>query len=430
MLYNMKRTYEFRIYPMDDQKVLLSKHFGHCRWMYNYALGRKIEHYKQTSKTLSRYDIQAEIPKLKKEENTSWLKEVNSQSLQAVLLNIETAYTKFFSKSRGFPKFKNKKSKQSFEIPTNLEVNFDNDTIEIPKFKEPIRTVFHRKFEGEIRTCHIKRTNTNKYFVMILVDDGKELPIKPEIRKETAIGIDVGIKSFAVTSEGEEISNPRHFVTCQRRLSSIQRSFSRKIRNKKKGDPLSKNAEKQKTKLQLLHEHVANQRKDFLHKVTTRLIRENQTICIEDLNVKGMMKNRKLSKHIGNVGWGMFFQFLRYKSEWYGTNILTIGRFDPSSKTCSKCGYIKKDLTLKDRTWTCSVCGEHHDRDVNAAINIRDFSFVNINNTGSDRNTQKSKPVIHGTSLEASTGRASVRTLKVNDLLDHGLFTENNNLEC
>ena len=413
----MKKTYEYRIYPTDEQKSLLSKHFGHCRWMYNYALSRKISYYKQTSDTLSRYDIQAEIPVLKKHESTEWLKEVNSQSLQAVLIHLDTAYNKFFTKSGGFPKFKNRKSRQSFEIPKNLTVDFTKSEIELPKFKEPIKTVFHRKFIGEIRTCHIKRSNAGSYFVTILVDDGKELPSKPEISKATAIGIDVGIKSFAVTSDGEEITNPRHFVTCQRRLASVQRSFSRKIKSKKKGDPLSKNAEKQKLKLQLLHEHVANQRKDFLHKVTARLIRENQTICIEDLNVKGMMKNRKLSKHIGDAGWGMFFQFLRYKSDWYGSNIVSIGRFEPSSKTCSKCGYIKHDLTLKDRKWTCPNCGVHHDRDVNAAINIRDFSFVN---TGSDRNTQKSKPVSYGTSLEASAGRLSVRTIEAPESLAQG----------
>ncbi len=415
----MKRTYEYRIYPSDDQKVLISKHFGCVRWMYNYALSRKIEHYKKTGKTLSRYNIQAEIPLLKKQKDTEWLTEVNSQSLQAVLLNIETAYTKFFSKSGGFPKFKHKKSKQSFEIPTNLEVNFNSGYIEIPKFKEPIQTVFHREFVGEIRTCNIKYSKTGKYYVTILIEDGKKQTSKSEIHKDTAIGIDVGIKSFAVTSEGEEIANPRHYIKYQRRLSSIQRSFSRKIKSKKKGDPLSKNTEKQKLKLQLLHEHVANQRKDFLHKVTTRLIRENQTICIEDLNVKGMMKNRKLSKHIGDAGWGMFFQFLRYKSDWYGNNILTIGRFEPSSKTCSKCGYIKHDLKLNDREWTCPICDEHHDRDVNAAINIRDFSFVNLN-TGSCRNTQKSKPVKYGTSLEASAGRMSAMTFESPESLVQG----------
>jgi putative transposase len=405
----MKRTYEYRIYPTDEQKVLLAKHFGHTRWVYNYALSKKIQHFKQTGKTLSRYDIQADLPKLKKDEATEWLSEVNSQSLQAVLIHLDTAYNKFFTKSGGFPKFKNRKSKQSFEIPKNLIVNLDSGYIELPKFKEPIRTVFHRQFIGEIRTCHIKRSNAGSYFVTILVEDGTGIPLKPAVSKETSIGIDVGIKSFAVTSEGEEIANPRHFVKSQCKLSRIQRSFSRKIRSKKKGDPLSKNAEKQKLKLQLLHEHVANQRKDFLHKVTRRLIRENQTICIEDLNVKGMIKNRRLSKHIGDAGWSMFFQFLRYKSEWYGCNILSFGRFEPSSKTCSKCGYIKHDLTLKDRTWVCPVCGERHDRDVNAAINIRDFSFVY---TGLERNTQEFKSARHGNSLESSAERATVRSLE------------------
>lgn len=413
----MQKTFEYRVYPTDEQKVLLAKHFGSVRWLYNYALSKKISEFTKTGKTLSVYDLKKDIPILKQDESTAWLKEVNSQSLQQSLFHLDTAYKKFFKKQGGFPKFKNKKSKQSFEIPQSLNVNFDSGYIEIPKFKEPIRAVFHRQFEGEIGTCHIKRSNVGSYYVTILVEDGKKLPHKPEIRKETAIGVDVGIKSFAVTSEGEEIANPRHFVTCQRRLASIQRSFSRKIKSKKRGDPLSKNAEKQKLKLQLLHEHIANQRKDFLHKVTTRLIRENQTICIEDLNVKGMMKNRKLSKYIGDAGWGMFFQFLRYKSDWYGSNVLTIGRFEPSSKTCSKCGYIKNDLTLKDRTWSCPICGECHDRDVNAAINIRDFSFVN---TGSDRNTQKSKSAKYGTSLEASAERMSAMTFEAPESLAQG----------
>jgi putative transposase len=409
----MIKTFEYRIYPSDEQKVLLSKHFGSVRWLYNYALSKQISEFTQTGKSLSVYDLKKDIPVLKQEESTAWLKEVNSQSLQQALFHLDSAYNKFFKKQGGFPKFKTKKSKQSFEIPQSLTVNFDSGYMYIPKFKEPIRTVFHRKFVGDIGTCHIKRSNAGNYFVTILVEDGKELPIKPDIRKETAIGIDVGIKLFAVTSEGEKISNPKYFIQSQRRLASIQRSFTRKIKLKTKGDPLYKNAEKQKLKLQMLHEHVANQRNDFLHKVTTQLIRENQTICIEDLNVKEMMKNRGLSKYIGDAGWGMFFQFLRYKSDWYGKNLVTIGRFEPSSKTCYRCGHIKHDLTLKDREWTCPVCGEHHDRDINAAINIRDFSFVN---TGSNRNTQKSKPVSHGTSLEASTGKVFVRILESTSL--------------
>ena len=418
----MKKTYEYRIYPNEEQKELLSKHFGCVRWVYNYGLSKKIEHYKQTEKTLSHYEIKKDLPKLKRDMNTSWLKEINSQTLQSTLFHLDVAYNRFFKKKSDFPHFKSIKSKQSFEIPQSLKVDFDKGTVKIPKFKQPIKTIFHRRFEDEIRTCHIKKSRAGSYYVTILVEDGKELPLKLKPKKETAVGIDVGIKSFLVTSNGEEIKNPRHFINCQHRLNKIQRSFSRKIKSKKKGDPLSKNAEKQKKRLQLLHEHVANQRKDFLHKVSTKLIRENQTICIEDLNIQGMLKNHNLAKHIQDVGWGMLFTFLRYKADWYGKNILTIGRFDPSSKTCSnnKCGYVNHDLKLKDREWTCKKCGTHHDRDINAAINIKDFSFVNIKNTESIRNTQKSKPVKYGNSVESSAGRALAMTFEAHEYLAQG----------
>jgi putative transposase len=234
-----------------------------------------------------------------------------------------------------------------------------------------------------------------------------------------SIGVDVGIKSFAVTSDGEHFDNPRHFVNCQHRLKSISRSFSRKIKSKKKGEALSKNAEKQKLKLQLLHERVANQRKDFLHKVSTKLIRENQTICIEDLDIQEMLQNKRLSKHIQDAGWGMFFSFLKYKADWYGRNVLTIGRFDPSSKLCSNCGYINHGLKLKDREWVCPKCKTHHDRDFNASINIRDFAFTNIN-TGSTRNTRKSKPTKYGTPLGTSVGKVTVKLPEALGHLAHG----------
>ncbi len=419
----MKKTYEYRIYPSDEQKVLLAKNFGCARWIYNFGLSKKIEHYKQTQKSLSRYDIQNEIPKLKKEKSTCWLKEVNSQSLQAVLFHLDTAYSRFFKKQGGFPKFKSRKSKQSFEIPQSLKIDFDEDYIKIPKFKEPIKTIFHRKFEGKIGTCHIKCSRSGSYYVTILIEDGRMPPVKSKIEKKTSIGIDVGIKSFAVTSNGETIENPRHLINNQRRLNKIQRAFSRKIKKNPKSSPLSNNAEKQKLNLQKLHERVAWQRKDFLHKVSAKLICENQTICVEDLNVIKMLKNRYLSKHIQDLGLGMFFGFLRYKADWYGKNVLTIGRFEPSSKTCSVCGYIKHDLTLKYREWACSRCSSHHDRDVNASINIRDFSFVNINendNTESTRNTQKSKPTSYGTSLETSVGRSYVSTIKASQSLVEG----------
>ena len=380
-------SYEYRMFPNDSQKELLAKHFGHCRWFYNYALNKRIETYKTTNKTISRFELQADLPKLKLNENTKWLSEVNSQSLQATLIHLDSAYKKFFTKSGGFPKFKNKSSKQSFEIPKNLNVNFELGFITIPKCKEPIRTIFHRNFIGQIRTCHIKKSNTGKYFVSILVEDGKELPNKPKVTIDNSIGIDVGIKSFLVTSLGEEVENPRFLIKSEKKLKRTQQSLSRKVKG-------SNNYNKQKLKLQLLHEHVANQRKDWLHKLTSRLISENQTICIESLAVKEMMMDKDYAKAISDVGWGTFFTQLKYKGDRYGRNIIAIGRYEPSSKICSNCGYIKHDLNIKDRTWLCPTCNEIHDRDINASINIKAIAIKDYKNTGSIRNTQKSKPVM------------------------------------
>lgn len=375
----MLKAFEYRLYPNEDQKILMHKHIGAVRWLYNWGLSKKIETWKSEQKTLNRYDLQKELPSMKATGSlTSWLKEVNSQSLQSSLIHLDEAYSKFFKKTAGFPAFKSKrKSKQSFEIPQGLTVDFDHGRIELPKFKDPIKARFHRKFVGRIRTCSIKKTPTDKYFVSILVEDGVATPTMEEPVYSQSIGIDVGIKSFAITSEGEEFENPRHFVKSQEKLAKLQRSFSRKLEvsGHKNGQPIGKNALKVKQEIALLHEHIANQRKDFLHKVSTGLIRENQSVCVEDLNVKGMMANGKLAKHVQDLGLGMFYSFLKYKAEWSGKHVLECGRWDASSKTCSKCGWYYRDLTLSERTWTCVSCGTAHDRDVNAALNIRDMAF-------------------------------------------------------
>lgn len=384
----MLKAFEYRLYPDEDQKALIHKHIGAVRWLYNWGLSKKIETWKSEQKTLNRYDLQKELPEMKASKSpTSWLKEVNSQSLQSSLIHLDEAYSKFFKKTAGFPAYKSKrKSKQSFEIPQNLTVDFDHGRIEIPKFKDPIKARFHRRFVGAIRTCTIKRTPTNKYFVSILVEDGVASPIKQEPVYKDSVGIYVGVKSFAVTSEGEEIENPRHFVKSQEKLKKLQQSFSRKLRisGHKKGQPIGKNALKVKREVALLHEKIANQRKDFLHKVSTRLIRENQSVCVEDLNVKGMMQNGKLAKHVQDLGLGMFYSFLSYKAEWAGKHVLECGRWDASSKICSRCGWHYKDLMLSERTWTCGSCGTSHDRDVNAALNIRDMAFQRYTSSLSD----------------------------------------------
>ena len=378
----MLKTFEYRLYPDEDQKTLIHKHIGAVRWTYNWGLSRKISSWKQEQKSLNRYDLQKELPEMKEENSpVSWLKEVNSQSLQSSLIHLDEAYSKFFKKTAGFPIFKSKKDrKQSFEIPQYLTVDWDHGRVLLPKFKNGIKCRFHRKFEGEIRTCTIKRTPTNKYFVSILVEDGNALPVKQEPVFSQAVGVDTGIKSFVVTSEGEVFDNPRHFIKSQEKLKIIQQSFSRKLRlsGHKKGNPLGKNALKVKQEVALLHEHVANQRKDFLHKLSTKLIRENQSVCVEDLNVKGMMANGKLAKHVGDLGLGMFYRFLHYKADWAGKHVLECGRWDASSKTCHKCGWYYKDLTLDQRVWICGNpdCGVTHDRDVNAGMNIKSMAFL------------------------------------------------------
>lgn len=369
----MHKAFEYRIYPSDEQKVLLEKHFGSCRWIYNYGLAKKISHYTQTKKTLTRYDIQKDLPILKKTEETRWLSEINSQSLQSSLIHLDSAYQRFFREKKGFPKFKSKHNKQSFEIPQKVYIN--KDSVDIPKFKEPIKTLFHRPLVGKLKTCWIKRSKTGKYFISILTDDGKELPVKPSPRFSESIGIDVGIKTFVTTSDGQKFENPRYLKHSLKKIRRISKSFSRKLI---RGKPLSKNAERIKHQLALVYEKVTNQRKDFLHKLSTKLIRENQTICIEDLNVKNMLKNKRFSKYISDLGIGIFFDFLKYKSNWYGKNILECGRFEPSSKLCSICGSINHKLTIYDRMWTCEKCNTKHDRDENASKNIKNFSFVGI----------------------------------------------------
>jgi putative transposase len=312
---------------------------------------------------MSKFDLIKKIPELKKEKE--WLKEVNSQSLQAVLNNQETAYINFFKKQSDFPKFKKKNSKQSFSCTQSTEVDFENGLVFIPKFKKGIKTKFHRTFEGSIRSSTVKMTPSGQYFISILVEDGKELPSKPEIKSETTIGLDLGIIDFAVLSDGTKFKNPKNLKKSQQKIKKLQRRLSRC----KKG---SKRREKAKIRLVKAHQKVANQRKDFHHKLSYRLTHDNQvdTIVMETLSTQNMMKNHKLAGAIGDCGWFQFLTMLRYKCDWYGKNLVQIGRFEPSSKRCS-CGHIHKSLTLRDRIWTCPNCGSKHDRDINAAKNIK-----------------------------------------------------------
>ena len=369
------RAYKYRLYPNEEQKALIAKHLGSCRFIYNYALDKKVRAYQTDKTNLSRFDIQADLPNMKKSEEYCWLKEVNSLSLQASLANLDSAYTKFFREHKGFPRFKSKKdSKQSFSIPQNTRVDFENGRIFIPKFKGGIKTKFHRTFEGIVKSSTISRTATGKYFVSILVEVNEpDVPMKPICENKT-VGIDLGIKTFAVLSDGTEIPNPKHLKQSLDKVKKLQRSLS----HKNKG---SKNRDKARRKLALAHEQVTNRRNDFLHKVTSYLVNNYDTICLEDLNVKGMVKKHHLAQALDDIAIGTFNTLLEYKAKERGVNILRIGRFEPSSKMCT-CGYINHNLTLAMREWICPKCSSIHDRDFLAANNIKRFAFRNINTVG------------------------------------------------
>ena len=369
------RAYRYRLYPNEEQKVLIAKHLGSCRFIYNYALAKKVKAYQVDGTNLSRFDIQADLPNMKKFDEYCWLKEVNSLSLQASLANLDSAYTKFFHEHKGFPNFKSKKdSKQSFSIPQNTKVDFENGRIFIPKFKSGIKAILHRTFDGIVKTSTITRTSTGKYFISILVEvDEPDVSMKP-ICENKAVGIDLGIKTFAVLSDGTEIPNPRHLKQSLDKVKKLQRSLLHKTKG-------SKNRDKARRKLALAHEQVTNRRNDFLHKVTSYLVNNYDTICLEDLNVKGMIKNHHLAQSLSDIAIGIFNTLLEYKAKERGVNILRIGRFEPSSKMCT-CGYINHNLTLAIREWTCPECGSIHDRDLLAANNIKRFAFRKINTVG------------------------------------------------
>lgn len=369
----MLKAFKFRLYPTTTQAVQLNQHIGSCRFVYNWALDQKIKTYEQTGKSVSRFDLDKMIPALK--ASNEWLGEVNSQSLQGMTKQVESAFTRFFREKNGFPRFKSKKNPiQSFPVPQHYIVNFDNSTVKLPKIGE-IKAVLHRKFEGELKTATVSRSCKGHYYISILVEDGKELPIKQEFSDSTTIGIDVGIKDFAVLSTGEKFENPKYLKNSIQRLKVLQKRVSKK----QKG---SNNRAKAKQRLASLHDKIANQRNDFQNKLSFKLISENQAIALETLNVKGMIKNHNLAQSISDSAWSSFVTKLEYKAEWLGKTVLRIGQFEPSSKLCSVCGYHNKELQLKDREWQCPECDTKHDRDINAAINIKKFALIDQNLIG------------------------------------------------
>ena len=379
-LWSMLIAYRYRLDPSAQQAELLNKHFGSVRYVYNWALGIKNQAFQVESRTVSRFELDKQMTGLKTE--LEWLQEINSQCLQAALRNLDSAYTRFFREKKGFPRFKSKKdNRHSFSCPQNVKVDFANQTIQLPKIGK-VRFVCSRTFEGTIKTVTVSKTPTGQVFASVLVETGVDAPVKSTPNQSTAVGIDVGLKAFATLSTGETIANPRFLKKSLKKLKRLSRQHSKK---KKAGPPGgSANRDKSRIRLARQHERVTNQRNDFLHKTSTRIVRENQTVCVENLNICGMMKNHKLARAIADVSWGSFVSMLAYKCEWQGKNLVKIGRFEPSSRLCT-CGTINRELTLKVRVWRCSNCGTTHDRDILAANNIVRFSFVKQNLVGLDR---------------------------------------------
>lgn len=366
----IRKSYRYRLYPNKAQATLLDKHFGCVRFIYNHGLAEKVEHYEKTGESLSRYKIQAQLPEMKR-EGQPWLAEVNAQALQASLINLEQAFVNFFRNKSKFPRFKKKTDRQSFQAPQRGKIDFENGKLIITKFREGIKCKISRKFSGKMKTLTMSRTATGKYFVSVLVETPDEILEKEPITEAGTVGVDVGIKTFATLSTGEEIENPRLLKEELARLKVLQRRASKKKKS-------SANRRKAFRKVALLHEKIASRRNDFLHKLTNRLISENQAVAVEDLNISGMMRNHCLARAIADVSWGEFFRQLEYKAGWRGKSVLKIGRFQPSSRLCEACGKVNKELKLSDRVWTCG-CGAAHDRDKLAARNIKRFALLDDN---------------------------------------------------
>ena len=359
------KSYKFRLYPNQEQMLLFEKTFGCSRFIWNQMLADKIQYYKETGQTLKNTPAQYK-------KDYPWLKEVDSYALCNVQLNLQKAYQSFFKSGFGFHNFKSKRKMAYQSYQTNNQRGMirlsNNNKIKLPKVGW-VKVKVHRQVKGLIKSATISKTATRKYFISILCEE----EIVPLLRTDSNIGIDLGLKHFAILSTGEKIENPRFLVSLSKKLAKEQKILSRRgFLAKNRGVKLSEssNYQKQKLKVAKLHEKISNKRRDFLHKLSTTLIKNHDRICMEDLASKNLMRNHRLAKAIGDASWSEFMRMLEYKAEWYGKQIISISRWYPSSQICSNCKANSGKKPLRVREWTCEQCGSHHDRDINASLNI------------------------------------------------------------
>jgi len=353
-----KRAYKYRFSPTDEQKRLLAQTFGCCRFVYNWGLSTRKTAYAELGVKLTYNALSAMLPGLKKEYR--WLGDVSSVPIQQALRHLDRAYVNFFEGRSKYPTFKKKLGNQSATYASNA-FTWENGQLTLAKMDEPLTITFHRDLPqgGKPSSVTVSKDCANRYFVSMLFEED----IKPLAVVNAQVGLDLGIQSMVILSTGEAVGNPRYYVKDEKRLAKAQHRHAKK---KKSG----RNREKARRKVARLHARIADRRRDYQHKLSTRIVNENQVICVESLAVKNMVQNHCLAKSISDVGWGEFVRQLEYKSQWYARTLIKIDRWYPSSKTCHDCKHVVEDLPLDVREWVCPECGVWHDRDINAANNI------------------------------------------------------------
>lgn len=391
----MLKAYKYRLYPTPAQEQALQRAFGCARWAYNWAIEQRNKHYAETGKTLTTFDLNKLLVFEKK--RNPWLYEVSDWVVRESVADCGVAFQRFFEGKASFPRFKSKRTARKTASFRRMKV--DGNRVSLSKVGV-VRFKAHREMHGTVKKMTVSQKPSGAYYISFMVDDGVKAPPKHP-KPERGVGIDVGIKDFCTLSTGEKVANPRHFEKSRVKLAREQRRLARKSKG-------SKRYERQRRKVARIQEHIAAQRNDFHHKLSRRIVDENQVIAVESLSVSGILRNHKLALAVNDCGWSSFIRMLRYKCEWYGSEFLQCGRFEPSSKMCSACGETVPILPLSVREWVCPECGVLHDRDVNAAVNILKFAVAGtVNGRGGDVrrvNAERYALVFaHADSFEASS---------------------------